>query len=223
MSLADRIDALLPQTQCTQCGYPGCRPYAEAIAVDAAPINRCPPGGAGGIAALAALLGRPALPLDPVYGTERPRSAALIDEARCVGCTLCIQACPTDAIVGAARQMHTVLTAECTGCALCLPPCPVDCIEMLPLAELAGCGAAIAAQELHTPVAAHAGRWRARYRARQQRLAREREERERRPTGQSRAQAGEPGAMSAAHDTERKRAAVRAALERARARAGATR
>jgi electron transport complex protein RnfB len=130
--LAARIDALLPQTQCRQCGYAACLPYAEAIAAGQAEINRCPPGGARGIAALATMLGRAALPLDPACGVERPRTLAVVDEANCIGCTLCIQACPVDAIVGAAKQLHTVLTAQCTGCELCLPPCPVDCIELVP-------------------------------------------------------------------------------------------
>ncbi|MGE5338532.1 MAG: electron transport complex subunit RsxB [Gemmatimonadota bacterium] len=132
-SLADTIDRVLPQTQCTKCGFAGCRPYAEAIAQGAAGINQCPPGGAAGIAKLAALLHRPIVPLDPAFGVERPLLVALIDESRCIGCTLCIQACPVDAIVGAAKRMHTVVASLCTGCDLCLPPCPVDCIAMVDL------------------------------------------------------------------------------------------
>jgi electron transport complex protein RnfB len=131
--LADAIDALLPQTQCTKCGHAGCRPYAEAIASGSAQINQCPPGGSAGIEKLATLLGRAALPLSPAHGVEQPLRIALIDEARCIGCTLCIQACPVDAIVGAARLMHTVLAQWCTGCDLCLPPCPMDCIAMVPV------------------------------------------------------------------------------------------
>jgi electron transport complex protein RnfB len=129
-ALADRIDALLPQTQCTRCGHPGCRPYAEAIASGTAPINRCAPGGTATISALAALLDVASLPPDPAFGTAEPLAWARIDEAACIGCTLCIRACPVDAIVGAARSMHTVLLGDCTGCGLCLPPCPVDCIVM---------------------------------------------------------------------------------------------
>jgi Na+-translocating ferredoxin:NAD+ oxidoreductase subunit B len=132
-ALAARIDALLPQTQCTKCGYPGCRPYAEAIAAGAAPINQCPPGGVAGIRKLAALLGRPAPALNPANGVEQPLTVAVIDEPLCIGCTLCIQACPVDAIVGAPKLMHTVLAADCTGCDLCLPPCPMDCIAMVPV------------------------------------------------------------------------------------------
>ena len=219
MTLADDIDALLPQTQCTQCGYSGCRPYADAIAVSEAPINRCAPGGAAGIAALASLLGRPALPLDPAHGVEGPRMAALIDEARCIGCTLCIQACPTDAIVGAAKQMHTVLIAQCTGCELCLPPCPVDCIELLPMAALAERGSQVAREASRTPVAAHAGRWRARYADRLSRLAREREERHHRLASKAQENLAALELTGAGHDLERKRAAVRAAIARARTRA----
>jgi electron transport complex protein RnfB len=129
-ALADRIDALLPQTQCTRCAYPGCRPYAEAIAAGTAPINRCAPGGEATIAALAALLDVPAPSPDPAFGTAEPLAWARIDEAVCIGCTLCIRACPVDAIVGASKRMHTVLAGHCTGCGLCLPPCPVDCIVM---------------------------------------------------------------------------------------------
>ena len=129
--LADRIDDLLPQTQCRQCGYPGCQPYAEAIAAGQVDINRCPPGGQETLSDLAALLGRPPGSLDPACGEPLPPAVAEIDEARCIGCTLCIQACPVDAIVGAAKLMHTVIAAECTGCRLCIPPCPVDCIVMI--------------------------------------------------------------------------------------------
>jgi electron transport complex protein RnfB len=131
--VVDQIDAILPQTQCGQCNYPGCRPYAEAIAAGEAEINQCPPGGEEGIRALADLLGVEPLPLNPEHGIEQPKTVAVIDEQICIGCTLCIQACPVDAILGAAKRMHTVIESECTGCDLCLPPCPVDCIEMVPL------------------------------------------------------------------------------------------
>ncbi len=133
--LVDRIDALLPQTQCGQCGFPGCRPYAEAIAGGKADINQCPPGGEATILALADLLDRDPKPLNPENGQEKPKTVAIIDEARCIGCTLCIQACPVDAIVGAAKHMHTVIAEECTGCNLCVPPCPVDCIDMVPVKQ----------------------------------------------------------------------------------------
>lgn len=130
-----RIDAVLPQTQCTKCGYDGCKPYAQAIAAGEADINQCPPGGDANIHKLAAITGRPYQPLNPANGVEKPRQLAVIDEQMCIGCTLCIQACPVDAIVGAAKLMHSVITAECTGCDLCVAPCPVDCIAMVPLAE----------------------------------------------------------------------------------------
>ena len=130
--IADQINAILPQTQCGQCGHPGCRPYAEAIAAGEA-INKCPPGGEAGIQALADLLDIEAPPLDAEHGEESVRSVAFIIEDDCIGCTKCIQACPVDAIVGAAKQMHTVIGAECTGCDLCVDPCPVDCIELRPL------------------------------------------------------------------------------------------
>jgi len=129
--LAARIDALLPQTQCQRCGYPACKPYAEAIARGEAPINRCPPGGAAGIRALATLTGQAVRPLDPECGVATPPRVALIDEELCIGCTKCIQACPVDAIIGAAKLMHTVVPSLCTGCELCIPPCPVDCIAMV--------------------------------------------------------------------------------------------
>lgn len=128
---ADAIDALLPQTQCTRCGFDACRPYAEALAADATDLNRCPPGGDETIRALASLLQKPALPLDPDCGEDLPIArVARVIEADCIGCTKCIQACPVHAIVGAANLMHTIIEAQCTGCELCLPPCPVDCIVM---------------------------------------------------------------------------------------------
>ena len=135
--LASRIDALLPQTQCTRCGYPTCRAYADAIADGAADINRCPPGGADGVEALAALLGRAAKPLDAACGIEAPPVVALIDEDACIGCTKCIQACPVDALIGASKLMHVVLEPLCTGCELCVPACPVDCIALEPVAVAA--------------------------------------------------------------------------------------
>ena len=127
------IDALLPQTQCTQCGYAGCLPYAEAIAAGAAAINQCPPGGDAAIHALSALTGLPYAPLNPANGVHKPRVLAVIDEAACIGCTICIQKCPVDAIAGAAKLMHTVIADECTGCELCVAPCPVDCIALVPM------------------------------------------------------------------------------------------
>lgn len=131
--IVEQIDALLPQTQCGQCGFPGCRPYAQAIAAGEADINQCPPGGEAGIQALADLLGVDPKPLNAEHGAHSEPSVAVIDEQTCIGCTLCIQACPVDAILGAAKQMHTVIESECTGCELCVPPCPVDCIDMVPL------------------------------------------------------------------------------------------
>ena len=161
--LVDQIENLLPQTQCTKCKTPGCRPYAEEIAAGA-PINRCVPGGAATIADLAALLGKPILPLDPDYGIEpATRRVAFIREAECIGCTKCIQACPVDAIVGAAKLMHTIITDECTGCDLCIPPCPVDCIEIHDFPK-------VTEPEKKQRIAAHN---RMRFEARNIRLARE--------------------------------------------------
>ncbi len=195
LSLADRLDDALPQTQCRRCGYDGCRPYAEAM-VAGAPINRCPPGGQTLVATLSALTGRPRLALDPSCGEPGPLAVARIDEAACIGCTLCIDACPVDAIVGAAKRLHTVLPAWCTGCGLCLPPCPVDCIAMVP-----------AGRTWSLPDA-HAAR--ARYAERSHRLA-------------TIADAAHAPAKSVAPDAERaqRQAAVAAALERARARRAA--
>jgi electron transport complex protein RnfB len=166
MSLADRIDALLPQTQCEQCGYHGCRPYAEAIALGAAKINQCPPGGAAGIARLAALLDVPVLPLDSEHGVEKPRTLARIVEADCIGCTKCIQACPVDAIVGSAKLMHTVIADDCTGCELCVPACPVDCIVLEPMPSA----------RVSDPV--HADAARAHFQQREARLARDQAQRD---------------------------------------------
>lgn len=155
MLTADDIDALLPQTQCTRCGYSGCRPYAEAIAAGAAQIDQCPPGGAATIAALARLLGRALRPLNPANGVEGPPLVAQIDEDACIGCARCLPPCPVDAIVGAAKRMHTVLAALCTGCELCVAPCPVDCITMVPRASLSDAPPAPAAQENRERFAAH--------------------------------------------------------------------
>jgi electron transport complex protein RnfB len=155
--LSERIDALLPQTQCTRCGYPNCRDYAQAIARGDADINQCPPGGQAGIDALANLLRRQAKPLNPANGVEKAREVAVIDEEVCIGCTKCIAACPVDAIVGAAKLMHTVIAEECSGCELCIAPCPVDCIAMLPAAN-AMVGAAELAPQYRTRYAAHNAR-----------------------------------------------------------------
>jgi electron transport complex protein RnfB len=216
--LADRIDAVLPQTQCTKCGYPACRPYAEAIARGEADIDRCAPGGTAGVAKLAALSGRPVKPLDPAYGLEQAGAAALIDETRCIGCTLCIQACPVDAIAGSAQHMHTVLLEHCTGCELCLPPCPVDCIEMVSIEELVRRGAALSAPDPKRSAA----QARSRYAFRELRLQRARSTRT--PQRAKNAQPARHDAVTRASPTvEYKRAAVRAALERARARRAAPR
>ena len=143
--LAERIDALLPQTQCRRCGFDGCRPYAEALARGETALNRCPPGGQEVIAQLAALLGQPQLPLDPDCGHEGPQLVALIDEAACIGCARCLDDCPTDAIVGARKRMHTVIAGDCSGCELCLPCCPVDCIHMVAVPEFTKPGRSVRA------------------------------------------------------------------------------
>lgn len=212
-SLADRLEALLPQTQCTKCGFDGCRPYAEAMAAGDALPNRCPPGGAEGIARLSTALGTAPLPLDPERGVEQPRAVARIDESLCIGCTLCIQACPVDAIVGAAKQMHTVLPDWCTGCDLCVAPCPVDCIDMIPVTgERTGWAA------WSQPQADIA---RARYDARKLRLVREREENDARLAAKAAAKLEALRAEPTQSDEERaaqarKQAIIQAAIERAR-------
>jgi electron transport complex protein RnfB len=209
---AGRIDALLPQTQCTRCGYPDCRGYAEAIAAGQAPINRCPPGGAEGIVRLAALTAQPIQPLDPAHGVEAPRRVAVIDEAWCIGCTLCLKACPVDCIVGASKQMHTVIEAQCTGCDLCLPVCPVDCIEMVEVTGArTGWGAWSQAQ---------ADEARERYAFHRLRLERERRENDERLAAKAQAKLADLAGQSHITDPElleRKRAVIEAALARSRA------
>lgn len=206
--LAQRVDALLPQTQCTQCGYNGCWPYAQAIAAEQAPINQCPPGGERVIAALASLLGRQVIALNPTHGIEKPLEVAVIDEALCIGCTLCIQACPVDAIMGAARHMHTVLPKDCTGCALCVAPCPMDCIQMQPVSPT------------RLWNSADAQRARTRMHTRQARLAREAGEQEERLRAKALAKLDELEQRDdlSRSQIEQKKAVVNAALERARAR-----
>lgn len=171
-TLADHINNLLPQTQCTKCGYPACQAYAHAIADGNASYNQCPPGGQEGINRLAKLLGKASIPLNPANGTEKPRTIAFIEEATCIGCTLCIQACPVDAIMGANKQMHTVIPELCTGCDLCVAPCPVDCITMLPTVNTS------TAWQAWTQEQADGAKYR--YQQREQRLIREKQENEKR-------------------------------------------
>ena len=194
MASADDIDALLPQTQCTRCGYQGCRPYAEAIARGEADINQCPPGGAATIAALASLLHREPLPLNPANGVEGPPLVALIDEATCIGCAKCLPPCPVDAIVGARKQMHTVVAALCTGCELCIAPCPVDCISMVPRAAGTDAPAAPDAPTASdAPSAPDAQSNRQRFLAHNERIARRARERD--ALLASRKQMAGPGAL----------------------------
>ncbi|MCM3563286.1 electron transport complex subunit RsxB [Hydrogenophaga intermedia] len=211
--LARRIDAALPQTQCQRCGYPDCAQYAQAIADGAAEINQCPPGGVEGVQRLARLTGRPALPLNPTHGIEGPVTVAVIDEDWCIGCTLCIKACPTDAIVGANKRMHTVIEPYCTGCELCIPVCPVDCISLDNVSGertgWAGWSPQLAAQG------------KARYEARQIRVAREKVEHDARLEAKAEAKLADLTAASKLTEPaalDRKRAVIEAALARARAR-----
>jgi electron transport complex protein RnfB len=215
-SLADRLEDVLPQTQCTKCGFDGCRPYAQAIAAGTAEINQCPPGGMEGVARLAGVLGRKVIPLNPVHGYERPRPVAFIDESLCIGCTLCLQACPVDAIIGAAKQMHTILPSLCTGCDLCVAPCPVDCIVMYPVSgDLTG-WSAWSQQEADAA--------RDRYGFRNFRLRREQEENDARLAAKAVKKMEEVTALDTATpaeaaEKERKRAIIAAAMERARLKA----
>ena len=215
MDLASRIDALLPQTQCMRCGYPDCAAYARAIAGGEAEINQCPPGGAEGIQRIAALTGRPALPLNPANGIEGPRMMAVIDEAWCIGCTLCLKACPTDAIIGSNKLMHTVIEPYCTGCELCIPVCPVDCISLVnETGDASGWSA------WSQPQAEEA---RGRYAFHVMRMQRDEVENETRLVDKATAKLADlpahtHGATGA--EAERKRAVIEAALARARARQG---
>ncbi len=214
--LAARLHAALPQTQCTRCGYPDCASYAQAIAGGAADINQCPPGGAQGIARLAALTGRPVLPLNPANGVDGPRRMAVIDEAWCIGCMLCADVCPTDAILGTNKLMHTVIEAHCTGCELCVPVCPVDCIGLENVTgERTGWQAwsqAQAAQALQ------------RYELRKERLKREADEQQARLEAKAlnKKPADVPAPAQGAQDAQAdgKRSVIEAALARARARRG---
>jgi Na+-translocating ferredoxin:NAD+ oxidoreductase subunit B len=211
-TLAERIDAVLPQTQCTRCGYPDCRGYAEAIAAGEADINRCPPGGAEGVVRLASITQRTPLPLDETRGHEGPRLLAVIDEAWCIGCTLCIKACPVDCIVGASKLMHTVIDAQCTGCELCVPVCPVDCIAMLPVTPGATGWAAWSD--------AQATEARGRYAFHRERTARDRAENDERLAAKAEAKLANLAAESQITDPtllDAKRAVIEAALARARA------
>lgn len=210
--LADLLDAALPQTQCTRCGYPDCRAYAEAMADGSADINRCPPGGAEGIVRLAAISGRAARPLDPERGTEGPRALAVIDEAWCIGCTLCIKACPVDCIVGASKVMHTVIDAQCTGCELCVPVCPVDCIAMVPVTGSATGWAAWSAPQ--------ADEARERYAFHRFRVDRDKRENDERLAAKAQAKLADLEHQTRHTDPEvieKKRAVIEAALARARA------
>jgi electron transport complex protein RnfB len=211
--LALRLDAALPQTQCTRCGYPDCAAYAHAVAAGEAGINQCPPGGAEGVARLAAISARPVLPLNPAHGAEGPLRLALIDEAWCIGCTLCIKACPVDCIVGAAKVMHTVIGSQCTGCELCIPACPVDCISLV---EASGARTGWAAWSQ-----AQADAARERYAFRATRIEQSARDNDLRLAAKAQAKLADLPSHTRHTDPaviERKRAIIEAALARARAR-----
>jgi len=214
-TLADRILDALPQTQCTRCGYPDCKAYAQAIALEQAPINQCPPGGAEGVAVLALLTGKPIQPLNLEHGLEGPMTVAVIDEAWCIGCTLCIKACPTDAILGSNKVMHTVIESACTGCDLCLPACPVDCIEMVPISGDKTGWAAWSAEL--------ASQARVRYESRQIRLVKEEQEHAERQEAKAAMKLADLEththvAEDPDKDIARKRAIIEAAMAKAKAR-----
>lgn len=208
---ADQILDALPQTQCTRCGYPDCAGYAQAIAAGEAPINQCPPGGAEGIARLARLTGQPETPLSPAFGLEGPLTVAVIDEDWCIGCTLCIKACPVDCIVGASKLMHTVIDDQCTGCELCVPACPVDCIAMVPVTGQA------TGWQAWSP--AQADEARHRYAFHRLRLERDARENDERLAAKAQAKLADLQAHTRHTDPaviEAKRAVIEAALRRAR-------
>lgn len=211
--LVEQIDAILPQTQCTQCGYAGCKPYATAIASGEADINQCPPGGEVGIRELAALLSVEPKPLNKTHGVTKPKSVAIIDESTCIGCTLCIQACPVDAIVGAAKQMHTVISSECTGCELCIAPCPVDCIDMLVVEKINNAPSSDSAvwNRMHKKEVADKAR--RRYEFRKWRIKRDKAEKSEKLAAR---QAAVNSATNAA-EIDSKKAAIAAAIERTKA------
>ncbi|MDR7308446.1 electron transport complex subunit RsxB [Rhodoferax saidenbachensis] len=211
-ALVQRLLDALPQTQCTRCGYPDCAGYAQAVAAGEAGINQCPPGGAEGIRRLAALTGQPIVPLDPAFGVEGPRSVVFIDENWCIGCTLCIAACPTDAIIGSNKRMHTVQEQHCTGCELCLPVCPVDCILLENVS-----GTQTGWNAWSQPLADHA---RTRYSASQTRRTREEAEQAQRLQDKAEMKLADLPAHSQHTDPavlDKKRAVIEAALARARA------